>query len=220
MRSKEEAHDYRYFPDPDLLPLVLEETFIDEVRSALPELPTAKRERFQSAYGLGAYDAAVLTQSRDLADYYESAHRAGAPDSKLLANWILGEVLAKLNRDHLEIDQVPVPASMLALLLVRIADGTLSGPLAKTVFETLWAGEGSVDEIIDARGLRQVSDTGALEQVIEDTIAAHATQWTEYCAGRDKLLGFFVGQVMQATQGRANPQTLNALIQKRRERSG
>jgi aspartyl-tRNA(Asn)/glutamyl-tRNA(Gln) amidotransferase subunit B len=220
LRSKEEAHDYRYFPDPDLLPLVLEETFIEGIRAALPELPAAKRERFQSEYGLGPYDAAVLTQSRELADYYESAHRAGAPDPKLLANWVLGEVLAKLNRDHLETDQIPVPAPELALLLVRVSDETLSGPLAKTVFEALWAGEGSVDEIIDARGLRQVSDTTALEKVIEETIAVHSAQWKEYCAGRDKLLGFFVGQVMQATRGRANPQTLNALIQKRRARSG
>ncbi len=219
LRSKEEAHDYRYFPDPDLLPLVLEESFIERIRSALPELPTAKCERFRSAYGLGPYDAAVLTQSRELADYYESARQAGAPDPKLLANWILSEVLAKLNRDHLEIDAAPVPPSALAQLLIRIADGTLSGPLAKTVFEALWAGEGTVDAIVDARGLRQVSDTAALEQVIEETIASHGPQWREYCAGRDKLLGFFVGQVMQATRGRANPQTLNALIRKRRDGS-
>ncbi len=216
LRTKEDAHDYRYFPDPDLLPLDLEEGFIDAIASALPELPRAKRERFEIRYGLGAYDATVLTQSRELADYYETVAGTDGLDPKLVANWVMGEVLAGLHRDHLEITGVPIAASDLAGLLARIGDGTLSGKMAKEVFEAMWSGGGGADAVIEARGLRQLSDQGALEAVIDTVIAAHPAQWSEYQAGRDKLLGFFVGQVMQATRGQASPKLLNDLLQKKR----
>jgi len=216
LRSKEDAHDYRYFPDPDLLPLVLEDRLIDAMASGLPELPRAKRDRFMAEYGLSAYDATVLTQSRALAGYYETGMQGSGLDSKIMANWVMGEVLAGLNRDHLEIEAVPVSAPDLAGLLARIGDGTLSGKMAKEVFEAMWIGGGTADAVIDAKGLRQLSDTGTLEAVIDTVIAAHPEQWAEYCAGRDKLLGFFVGQVMQATRGQASPKLLNALLQKKR----
>jgi aspartyl-tRNA(Asn)/glutamyl-tRNA(Gln) amidotransferase subunit B len=216
LRTKEDAHDYRYFPDPDLLPLVLDEPWIQTIASSLPELPRAKRDRFMASYGLSAYDATVLTQSRALADYFETGMRARTLDPKILANWVMGEVLAGLNRDHLEIEAAPVSADELAGLLARIVDGTLSGKMAKEVFEAMWGGGGTADAVIDQKGLRQLSDTGALESVIDAVIAAHPEQWAEYCAGRDKLLGFFVGQVMQATRGQASPQLLNALIEKKR----
>ncbi|MHB1543093.1 MAG: Asp-tRNA(Asn)/Glu-tRNA(Gln) amidotransferase subunit GatB [Gammaproteobacteria bacterium] len=216
LRTKEDAHDYRYFPDPDLLPLVLEERFIEAIASRLPELPRAKRDRFMAVYGLSVYDATVLTQSRALAEYYETGMKGSALDSKIMANWVMGEVLAGLNRDHLEIEAVPVSATDLAGLLARIGDGTLSGKMAKEVFEAMWTGGGTADAVIDAKSLRQLSDTDTLEGVIDTVIAAHPEQWAEYCAGRDKLLGFFVGQVMQATRGQASPKLLNALLQKKR----
>jgi len=215
MRSKEEANDYRYFPDPDLLPLALDEAFIAAVRAELPELPDAKRRRFMAQYGLGGYDAETLTASRELADYYEALALAAPGDPKLCANWVMGELAAALNRTGLDIAACPLRPERLAVLLKRLQDGVISGKIAKEVFEALWNGEGDADDIIERRGLRQITDVGALEQVIADVIAANPAQAEQYRAGKDKLFGFFVGQVMKATQGKANPQQLNELLLKR-----
>ncbi|MFO1350692.1 MAG: Asp-tRNA(Asn)/Glu-tRNA(Gln) amidotransferase subunit GatB [Gammaproteobacteria bacterium] len=212
MRSKEEASDYRYFPDPDLLPLVLEESFIDEVLRGLPELPDAKRARFMVDYGLGAYDAGVLTASRDLADYFDAAAQALGSDAKLCANWVMGEVMAALNKAGLEIGASPVGAARLAGMLKRIQDGTISGKIAKEVFEAMWNGEGEADAIIAKRGLRQVSDSAAIAVVVDRLIAANPEQVAQYRAGKDKVLGFFVGQVMKEFKGKANPQQVNDLL--------
>ncbi|HQC72761.1 MAG TPA: Asp-tRNA(Asn)/Glu-tRNA(Gln) amidotransferase subunit GatB, partial [Candidatus Competibacteraceae bacterium] len=212
MRGKEEANDYRYFPDPDLLPLLLDDSFLDAVRAELPELPDAKRQRFIDQYGLSAYDAGVLTASRALADYYEATVAALGAEPKLCANWVMGDLSAFLNRDNRDISASPVSAMQLAGLLRRIQDQTLSGKLAKDVFEALWAGEGEVDAIIDQRGLRQITDSSAIETVIDDVIAANPEQLAQYRAGKDKLFGFFVGQVMKLSKGKANPQQVNDLL--------
>ncbi len=212
MRSKEEANDYRYFPDPDLLPLILDEAFIDAARAALPELPEAKKQRFIEQYELSGYDAAVLTASRALADYYEATVTALGGEPKLCANWVMGDFSAFLNKEHREIADSPVSAAQLAGLLRRIQDRTISGKIAKDVFEALWAGEGDADAIIEKRGLRQITDTSAIEKVIEDVIAANPEQLAQYRAGKDKLFGFFVGQVMKASKGKANPQQVNDLL--------
>ncbi|HNW78893.1 MAG TPA: Asp-tRNA(Asn)/Glu-tRNA(Gln) amidotransferase subunit GatB [Candidatus Competibacteraceae bacterium] len=212
MRGKEEANDYRYFPDPDLLPLLLDDSFLDAVRAALPELPDAKRQRFIDQYGLSAYDAGVLTASRALADYYEATVAALGAEPKLCANWVMGDLSAFLNRDNRDISASPVSATQLAGLLRRIQDQTLSGKLAKDVFEALWAGEGEVDAIIDQRGLRQITDSSAIENVIDDVIAANPEQLAQYRSGKDKLFGFFVGQVMKLSKGKANPQQVNDLL--------
>jgi aspartyl-tRNA(Asn)/glutamyl-tRNA(Gln) amidotransferase subunit B len=213
MRSKEEANDYRYFPDPDLLPLVLDDAFIDDVRSSLPELPDAKAARFAREHGLSEYDAGVLTASRDLAAYYEAV-AADCGEPKLAANWVMGDLSGFLNRDGLEIAATPVPAAALAGMLKRIADGTISGKLAKEVFEAMWSEGKSADAIIDSRGLRQITDAGAIEQAIATVMAANPGQLADYRAGKDKLFGFFVGQVMKATAGKANPAQLNELLKK------
>ena len=214
MRSKEEANDYRYFPDPDLLPVVLDAAFIAAVRATLPELPDDKAARFAAEYRLSAYDAGVLTASRELADYYEAvvgdARAAGA--AKLAANWVIGDLAGLLNRDGLEIGAARVSAAALAGLLARVADGTLSGKLAKDVFEAMWAEGLSADAVIEARGLRQITDRGAIEAAIVAVMAANPQQLAEYRSGKDKLFGFFVGQVMKATAGRANPAQLNELL--------
>ena len=212
MRGKEEANDYRYFPDPDLLPLLLDDSFLDAVRAALPELPDAKRQRFIDQYGLSAYDAGVITASRALADYYEATVAALGAEPKLCANWVMGDLSAFLNRDNRDISASPVSATQLAGLLRRIQDQTLSGKLAKDVFEALWAGEGEADAIIDQRGLRQITDSSAIENVIDDVIAANPEQLAQYRAGKDKLFGFFVGQVMKLSKGKANPQQVNDLL--------
>ncbi len=213
MRSKEEANDYRYFPDPDLLPLVLDDAFIDDVRSSLPELPDAKAARFAREHGLSEYDAGVLTASRDLAAYYEAV-AADCGEPKIAANWVMGDLSGFLNRDGLEIAAAPVPAAALAGMLKRIADGTISGKLAKEVFEAMWSERKSADAIIDSRGLRQITDAGAIEQAIAAVMAANPGQLADYRAGKDKLFGFFVGQVMKATAGKANPAQLNELLKK------
>ena len=215
MRSKEEANDYRYFPDPDLLPLEIDEAYIEAVREALPELPDAKAARFVAAYGLSAYDALVLTASRELADYYEAVVRAVPEQPKLAANWVMGELSAALNKDGLEIGAGRLSAERLAGLLVRIADDTISGKIAKEVFEAMWASGESADAIIEAKGLKQITDTGAIEQAIEAVMAKNPAQLAEFRAGKDKLFGFFVGQVMKATQGKANPAQLNELLKKK-----
>ena len=213
MRTKEEANDYRYFPDPDLLPVELDEAFIEEVRSTLPELPDDKRQRFIEEYGLPAYDAGVLTATREMADFYEAVARVcGEP--KLAANWVMGDFSAMLNKENIEVNDAPVTAEALGQLLNRIRDNTISGKIAKDVFEAMWAGEGSADEIIETRGLRQITDTAAIEAMIREVIAANPKQVEQYRAGKEKLLGFFVGQVMKASKGKANPAEVNKLLKK------
>ncbi len=214
MRGKEEANDYRYFPDPDLLPVVLDDAYIEAVRETLPELPDALRRRFVADYGLKEADAATLTASRELAAYYE-ATVASCGEPKLAANWVMVELGGALNRDGLEIGASPVGAVALGGLLTRIVDQTLSGKIAKQVFEAMWNGEGDADAIIQARGLRQVSDSDALEKLVDELIAANPQQVAQYRAGKGKLLGFFVGQAMKATRGQANPQQLNDLLRAR-----
>ena len=212
MRSKEEANDYRYFPDPDLLPVEIEADYVARVRKQLPELPDAKRARFVEQYGIKKDDAAILTLSRPLADYYEQAVDAAGTDAQLVANWVVGDLSAALNRDGLDIEDSRVSAEALAGLLGRIADNTISGKIAKQVFEAMWAGEGSADEIIEARGLRQITDTSAIETVVDKVIAANPGQVAEYRAGKDRLIGFFVGQVMKETGGQANPGQVNQIL--------
>ena len=212
MRSKEEANDYRYFPDPDLLPLVIEPAFVDAVRATLPELPDAKRARFVADYNLPDYDAGVLTNSRELADYYEAVVAQTSGDAKLAANWVMGELAARLNETNLDITESRVSAAQLAGMLTRISDDTISGKIAKQVFEVLWNDGGDADAIIDRLGLRQITDTGALEAIIDQIIADNPAQRDQYRAGKDKLFGFFVGQAMKATGGKANPGQLNELL--------
>ena len=213
MRSKEEANDYRYFPDPDLLPVELDAAYIDTVRATLPELPDAKQQRFMADYDLSAYDAGALTASRELADYFEEAARVGG-DGKLAANWVTGELAGLLNREGLEITASPVSAANLGGLLLRIRDNTLSGKLAKQVFEAMWNGEGDADAVIEQKGLKQITDTGAIEQIIQDVLDASPKQIEQYRGGQEKIFGYFVGQVMKATQGKANPAQVNDLLKK------
>ncbi|HEX5514455.1 MAG TPA: Asp-tRNA(Asn)/Glu-tRNA(Gln) amidotransferase subunit GatB, partial [Gammaproteobacteria bacterium] len=220
MRAKEEATDYRYFPDPDLLPLAVTAEFLDAVRQTLPELPDAKRNRFMEQYGLSQYDADVLTSSRELADYYEEVVQACGQQAKLAANWVMGELSGALNRTGIEVAASPVSAQLLGQLLLRIQDNTISGKIAKDVFEAMWDGEGTADEIIDQRGLKQVTDSGAIEAMIDQVIAANPGQVEQYKAGKDKLLGFFVGQVMKLSQGKANPAQLNELLKQKLGPSG
>ena len=215
MRSKEEANDYRYFPDPDLLPLVIEPAFVDAVRATLPELPDAKRARFVTDYGLPEYDAGVLTSARELADYYEAVVALAPSDAKLAANWVMGELAARLNEANLDITQSRVGAAQLAGLLVRISDETISGKIAKQVFEVLWSEGGDADAVIDRLGLRQITDSGALEAIIDQIIADNPAQRDQYRAGKDKLFGFFVGQAMKVTGGKANPAQLNELLRRK-----
>ena len=215
MRSKEEANDYRYFPDPDLLPVELSQAFIDSVRATLPELPDQKAARLASEYGLSAYDAGVLTASRELAAYYEELVRAVPREPKLAANWVMGELAAALNKENLEIGSGRLPAARLAGLLARIADQTISGKIAKEVFETMWNSGSSADAVIAEKGLRQITDSAAIERVIDEVFARNPAQLAEYRSGKDKLFGFFVGQVMKATGGKANPGQLNDLLKKK-----
>ena len=215
MRSKEEANDYRYFPDPDLLPVELDQAFIDAVRASLPELPDQKAGRFASEYGLSPYDAGVLTASRELADYYEDVVRAAPQDPKLAANWVMGELAAALNKENLDVTSGKLAAGRLAGLLARIADQTLSGKLAKEVFESMWAEGATADAVIEAKGLRQITDSAAIEGVIDAVLQKNPGQLAEYRSGKDKLFGFFVGQVMKATGGKANPAQLNELLKKK-----
>ena len=215
MRSKEDAHDYRYFPDPDLLPLTIGEEWIERVRASLPELPGAMRERFQRDLRLPDYDAALLTASRELATYFEAAARALPAEAKLVANWVIGELSGRLNKDGLEIGQSPLGPSDLAALLRRVADGTLSGKLAREVFDALWSGERDVDRIIQSRGLRQISDTGAIERVVDGVIAANAQQVADYRAGKEKAFNFLVGQIMKGTQGKANPVQVSEVLRRK-----
>jgi aspartyl-tRNA(Asn)/glutamyl-tRNA(Gln) amidotransferase subunit B len=215
MRSKEDAMDYRYFPDPDLLPLAIGAEWIDRVRAALPELPAARRERFVRDYGLTATDAQTLTDTRATADYFEAVATHVA-DKKAAANWVMGELAAALNDSGLAIESAPVTPQQLAGLIVRVADGTINNKTAKDVFAALWARAGeSADAIIDARGLRQISDTGALEAVIDEVLAANAKSVEEFRAGKEKAFNALVGQAMKATRGKANPQQVNDILRRR-----
>ncbi len=213
MRSKEEANDYRYFPDPDLLPVVITEAFKAEVGVTLPELPEAKKLRFKSAYQLDNEAAAQLTSSRALADYFEAVVKQSGCEAKLCANWVNGDLAAALNKASLEITESPISAERLAGLLVRINDNTISGKIAKQVFEELWQTPSvTADAVIDAKGLRQITDTGAIEAVIDQIIADNSKQVGQYQSGNDKVFGFFVGQVMKAMQGKANPAEVNKML--------
>jgi aspartyl-tRNA(Asn)/glutamyl-tRNA(Gln) amidotransferase subunit B len=215
MRSKEDAQDYRYFPDPDLLPLVVEEALVRKLEDELPELPAARRERFMREYRLPAYDAGVLTASRAAADYFEALVKASGVDPKICANWQTGELNAALNRDGIEIHQSRTGAHALGTLLKRVADGTVSNKMAKEVFDAMWAGEGGADRIIDQRGLRQISDSGELERIVSAVLAANAKQVEDYRAGKQRAFNSLVGQVMKATRGKANPAQVNDILRKK-----
>ncbi len=215
MRSKEDAHDYRYFPDPDLPPLVIATAWIEDVRAQMPELPRSMAARFQADYGLPAYDAAAMTQSKAFATYFEEAARiSGQP--KLVANWLMGELARRLNMQAIELDASPVRAAALAAMVARVADGTISNNGAKQVFDALWTGEGSdVDAVIEAKGLKQMSDSGELERIIDEVLAANAKSVEEYRAGKDKAFNALVGQAMKATRGKGNPTQVNELLKKK-----
>ena len=217
MRSKEEANDYRYFPDPDLLPVVLEESLLDQVRATLPELPNEKRDRFINELGLSLYDASVLTSSRELANYFESVlAETGGKAPKICANWVTVELSGALNNAGLEIDASPLSAKQLASVINRIEDNTISGKIAKQVFAALWNGEGAdADAIIEAQGLKQVTDTGAIEAMIDEVIAANPEQLQQYRDGKEQLFGYFVGQVMKASKGKANPAQVNDILKQK-----
>ncbi len=214
MRSKEEANDYRYFPDPDLLPVEVEEELLETIRAELPELPDAKRQRFEQEYGLSDQDAGGLTASRPLADCFEAVAAAGA-EPKMAANWVTMELAGALNKAGLGIEASPVSPQQLGGLLARIADSTISGKIAKQVFEAIWDGEGDADAIIEAKGLKQITDTAAIESIIDEIIGSNPKQVEQFRAGKEKLLGFFVGQVMKLTQGKANPGQVNELLRKK-----
>jgi aspartyl-tRNA(Asn)/glutamyl-tRNA(Gln) amidotransferase subunit B len=215
MRSKEEAEDYRYFPDPDLLPVVIDDDYVESVRRTLPELPDAKGHRFIEQYALSEADAEQLTASRALADFYEAAVDAAPGESRLVANWMNGELAAHLNKDSLEIQQSPMTAQMLAGLMRRMADGTLSGKMAKEVFEGMWQGEGDADQVIQARGLEQLTDSGEIERIVDGVLGENPAQVEQFRAGREKVLGFFVGRVMKATSGKADPARVNEILRRK-----
>ncbi|WP_250462590.1 Asp-tRNA(Asn)/Glu-tRNA(Gln) amidotransferase subunit GatB [Caballeronia sp. GAFFF2] len=220
MRSKEDAHDYRYFPDPDLMPLVIEESWVARVKSELPELPADMQKRFAETYGLTPYDAGVLTSSKAMASYFEAiVQAAGAAQAKIAANWLMGDVSAQLNRESLDIGESPVAAAQLALLLQRIADGTISNKIAKDIFQAIWDEKatdvGAADRIIEAKGLKQISDTGALEAIIDEVLAANQKSVEEFRAGKEKAFNALIGQAMKATKGKANPQQVNELLKKK-----
>ena len=216
LRSKEEAHDYRYFPDPDLLPLAVSQAWIEEARASMPELPQAKRRRYAGELGLTSYDAATLTQSREFAEYFEAAITAGgAVPAKTVANWVTGELAARLNTEGKDASQSAVSPERLGRLLARIQDGTIYGKIAKEVFDAIWAGEGEPDAIIENRGLRQISDVGALEAIVAEVLTANARSVEEFRAGKERAFNALVGQVMKATKGKANPQQVNDLLKKK-----
>ncbi|KAK43240.1 glutamyl-tRNA amidotransferase [Caballeronia jiangsuensis] len=220
MRSKEDAHDYRYFPDPDLMPLVIESSWVERVKGEMPELPADMQKRFVDTYGLTPYDAGVLTSSKAMASYFEAlVQKAGAAQAKIAANWMMGDVSAQLNRESLDIGESPVSAAQLALILQRIADGTISNKIAKDIFQTIWdekaTDDAAADRIIDAKGLKQISDTGALEAIIDEVLAANQKSVDEFRAGKEKAFNALIGQAMKATKGKANPQQVNELLKKK-----
>lgn len=212
MRSKEEANDYRYFPDPDLLPVIIEPALVAQIKADLPELPWQKQQRFMQAFGLSDYDANVLIANREMADYYEQVVANSHTSAKIAANWVMGELSGALNKENLSITASPVSAEQLAALLNRIHDNTISGKIAKTVFEAMWVKQGDVDQIIETKGLKQVTDSAAIDALIDDVIANNSQQVAQYKAGNERLFGFFVGQVMKASKGKANPQQVNQLL--------
>ncbi len=216
MRSKEEAMDYRYFPDPDLLPVEVTADMLARIRKTLPELPDAKKARFIEEYKLSDDDASLLTASRDMGDYFERVVKL-SKEIRLSANWIMGELAGFLNKENRDISASPVSAEMLAGMIIRIKDNTISGKIAKEVFDAMWQGEGDADAIIDSRGLKQITDSSAIESVLDEIIAANPKQFEQLKGGKDKLMGFFVGQVMKQTQGKANPAQVNALMKKKLE---
>jgi len=211
MRSKEEANDYRYFPDPDLLPVVIDDELLVQIKSTLPELPTEKKSRFISEFGLSAYDAENLTSQKAFADYLESMLSEEA-DAKLSANWVMGELSAALNKNQIDIQNSPISAKELSGLVKRIADETISGKIAKDVFRAMWEGQGNADEVIESQGLKQMTDIAAIESIIDKVIANNRSQVEQFKSGNARLLGFFVGQVMKETQGKANPKQVNQLL--------
>ncbi|UJP05110.1 MAG: Asp-tRNA(Asn)/Glu-tRNA(Gln) amidotransferase subunit GatB [Nitrosomonas sp.] len=217
MRSKEDANDYRYFPDPDLLPLEISARWIDQIRSALPELPQARCNRYITGFALPAYDASVLTASRETADYFEAMAQELPEHAKLCANWIMGDVNGQLNKDGIDIGDCPVSPAQLAALLKRINDGTISGKAAKTVFDSMWQGEldRNADAIIEAKGLKQISDDSAIEKIVDQVLAANAQQVADYRSGKEKAFNSLIGQIMKATQGKANPAQVNAILKKK-----
>ncbi|MCF6235625.1 MAG: Asp-tRNA(Asn)/Glu-tRNA(Gln) amidotransferase subunit GatB [Gammaproteobacteria bacterium] len=218
MRSKEEAFDYRYFPDPDLLPVELASEEIEAIRKTLPELPHQKKERFTASFSLTPYDAGVLTSSRELADFFENVVISSGNENKLAANWVMGDFMAALNKAGVDITASPVSAEQLGGMIQRIADNTISGKIAKQIFEAIWNGEGDTDTIIEKKGLKQITDSGAIEAIIDGIITNNPNQTEQYRAGKDKLFGFFVGQTMKATQGKANPAQVNSLLKEKLNR--
>ncbi len=214
MRSKEEAHDYRYFPDPDLPPLVISEADLEQLRRELPELPDARLARFISDYGLGTDEAMQLTSQKELADYYENAVTKAGGEARLTANWINGELMSWLNRSNTVLTDSPVSPAMLGQLVQRIRDKTISGKIAKEVFQAMWNGEGNADDVIASRSLTQITDSSAIEQVVSDVISRFPDQSGQIRAGQEKVIGFLVGQVMKATSGKANPQAVNDILKK------
>jgi len=220
MRSKEDAHDYRYFPDPDLMPLVIDDAWVERVKAEMPELPVAIQQRIVEQYGLTPYDAGVLTSSKAMAAYYEAVvAKVGPAQAKVAANWMMGEVSSLLNREGLDIANSPVSSAQLALLLQRIADGTISNKIAKEIFVAIWdekaTDEAAADRIIEAKGLKQISDTGELEAIIDAVLAANQKSVDEFRAGKEKAFNALIGQAMKATKGKANPQQVNELLKKK-----
>ncbi|MGE5299651.1 MAG: Asp-tRNA(Asn)/Glu-tRNA(Gln) amidotransferase subunit GatB [Acidobacteriota bacterium] len=214
MRSKEEAHDYRYFPEPDLVPIAAEQRWIDEIRASLPELPDVKRERFTTEYGLPEYDADLLTTEKTVAEWFEESIKAGG-QPKAVANWMMGDLMRLLNEENREIADCPLKPSRLADMLKLIDKGTISGKIAKTVFEEMYRSGKNAEEIVREKGLVQISDESAIEKIVDEVIAKHQKEAERFRAGEEKLLGFFVGQAMKAMKGKANPQVLNELLRKK-----
>jgi aspartyl-tRNA(Asn)/glutamyl-tRNA(Gln) amidotransferase subunit B len=217
MRSKEFANDYRYFPEPDLLPINLENEFIEEVMASMPEMPNQKKERFVSEFNLSEYDASLLAADKDLADFFEEVAKV-SNSPKLSANWIMGELSAELNKENLSINESKISSNKLGQLILRIEDGTISGKIAKEIFEKLWSSENEVDEIIQSEGLEQVTDDKEIESIIDGVINNNPEQLEQYRSGKDRLFGFFVGQVMKASQGKANPKQVNDILRKKLEK--
>lgn len=220
MRSKEEAHDYRYFPDPDLPPMLIDQQTIKEIRQSLPELPQVKCQRYIKQYKLSADDAAQLTASPEVAQYFESVIDLSSANTKIIANWVSGELMSYFNKEGVDIEASPVNAQSLAQLLDRIQDNTISGKIAKQVFEALWNKEGSVDQVIESKGLKQITDSSAIESMVDEILNNSPAQVEQYQAGEQKVLGYFVGQIMKASQGKANPQQVNQILKKKLDSQG
>ena len=214
MRSKEEANDYKYFPDPDLLPVEVTNELLEQIKQELPELPHEKKARYVESLGLSDYDADVITSSKAIADYYERMI-ANNSNAKLCANWVMGELSGALNKEQLDISNSPISPEEMSLLVERISDNTISGKMAKDVFKALWNQEGGVDKVIESKGLKQITDTGEIEKIIEEVISNNSAQVDQYRSGNEKILGFFVGQIMKATNGKANPKQVNDILRKK-----